>query len=124
MSRFERSCVQALSPRTLIVVILKILGSKYANNRLGCKGLGFRDPSIQVIPVMEKQTENKMEHEMETGFMREQYYRDPSIQIILTTINITYIALFGSLGKTLGVQIYTPMVPIQFPIYSNYTIMH
>ena len=42
-----------------------------------------RDPRIQVIPVMENQTEQNMEHEMESGDIQG-LYRDPSIQIIPT----------------------------------------
>ena len=42
-----------------------------------------RDPSIQIIPIMENQMEKKMENEMETGIIKG-LYRDPSIQIIPT----------------------------------------
>ena len=43
----------------------------------------YRDPSIQIIPIMENQMEQEMENEMETGDIKG-LYRDLSIQIILT----------------------------------------
>ena len=42
-----------------------------------------RDPSIEIIPIMENQMEKKMENEMESGVIRG-LFRDPSVEIIQT----------------------------------------
>ena len=53
-----------------------------AHKRLVCKP-NPENPSIQIIPIMENQMEEKMENQMESGVIKG-VYRDPSIQMIPT----------------------------------------